>query len=49
VRVPTDWVVQGVKWLTVDIETEVETEAETEIEARTETEPEAEELYGTDV
>ena len=37
VRVPTDWVVQGVKWLTIEIESE------------TETEPEIEELYGADV
>jgi len=41
VRVPTDWVVQGVKWLTVEIETEAETE--------TGTEREIEELYGADV
>jgi len=39
VRVPTDWVVQGIKWLTVEIETEAETETEREIE----------ELYGADV
>ncbi len=37
VRVPTDWVVQGVKWLTI------------EIESGTETDPEIEELYGADV
>ena len=37
VRVPTDWVVQGVKWLTVEIENGVETE------------PEIEELYGADM
>ena len=41
VRVPTDWVVQGVKWLTVEIEAEVETE--------TGTEREIEELYGADM
>jgi hypothetical protein len=41
VRVPTDWVVQGVKWITVDIETEAE--------AETGTESEIEELYGADV
>ncbi|MBP7868934.1 MAG: hypothetical protein KA002_02605 [Firmicutes bacterium] len=41
VRVPTDWVVQGVKWLTVDIEAEAETE--------TGTEREIEELCGADV
>ncbi len=35
VHVPTDWVVQGVKWLTVDIETGAETE--TGIETGTET------------
>jgi len=45
VRVPTDWVVQGVKWLTVDIETGAETETQTD----TETETEIEELYGADV
>jgi hypothetical protein len=33
VRVPTDWVVQGVKWLTVEIETETEPEIEKLYEA----------------
>jgi len=37
VRVPTDWVVQGVKWLTIEVENEVDTE------------PAIEELYGPDM